>query len=202
MSTVAVRDEPWRSGEPRMVPYRFAVEQYERMIDAGVFVDARCELLEGLVVQKVTHNPPHDGSILALQQMLLHHLTHEWVLRIQSSISLSESQPEPDLVVAKGLVKRYFRHHPHPRDIALIVEVADSSLGQDRIDKMRIYASARIPIYWIVNLIDAQVEVYMNPRAGRFPAYRNREDFHRGDDLPVILAGKELTRLDVSEILP
>jgi Uma2 family endonuclease len=202
MSSAIAVDGLRRPAETRMIPYRFSVEQYRRMIEAGVFVNARCELIEGLVVQKATHNPPHAGSISAIQLRISRHLSEEWVLRIQSSISLPQSQPEPDLVVATGPAERYFRQHPHPRDIALIVEVAESSLAQDRIEKKRIYASARLPVYWIVNLIAGQVEVYTGPRAGRSPEYRQREDFLRGDSVPVVLDGKELTRLAVRELLP
>jgi Uma2 family endonuclease len=202
MATATVSTDVQPTIEPQVIPYRFTVDQYSQMIDAGFFINARCELLDGLVVEKVTHNPPHDGTILAIQRLLTTLLPDNCVLRIQSSISLSSSQPEPDLVAAKGPYDRYFRHHPYPRDIALIIEVAEASLAQDRLDKKRIYAAARLPVYWIVNLVDRQIEVYSSPRAGRYPSYRQREDFRPGASVPLFLAGAELARLPVRELLP
>lgn len=204
MSTATATAAPRRTepADRRMMPYRFTVEQYHRMIDAGVLVNARCELLEGVVVQKVTHNPPHASTVTALQNRLFRLLTDNWVLRVQCSISLSNSQPEPDLVVAEGPERRYERHHPQPRDLALVIEVADSSLPQDRLDKQRIYAGARLPVYWIVNLVDRQIEVYTQPRAGRSPTYRNCEVFRPSGSVPIVLAGTEVGRLRVRDLLP
>lgn len=183
--------------------HRFTVEQYHRMIDTGVLKeDDRVELLEGWIVEKMPHNPPHDGTILAAQTELLKVLPASHVLRIQSAIMLPDSEPEPDLAVALGPARRYFEEHPGPRDLALVVEVAGSTLDQDRGIKQRIYARARIPIYWIVNLLDGLVEVYTNPRAGKAPAYRQRQD-HRGEDtVPLVVAGKEVARIVVRDILP
>lgn len=197
-----------RSAERVTVPppphYRFTVAQYHRIIDAGVFgADERCELLEGAIVPKMTRKPPHDGCLYLAQTLLLAHLPADWVLRVQSAATLGgTSEPEPDLVVARGPARQYLRRHPGPRDVVLVVEVADTTLAEDRGRKARIYARARVPVYWVVNLIDSQVEVYTLPRAGRAPAYRSREDFRAGDRVPLVLDGRELARLPVRELLP
>jgi Uma2 family endonuclease len=84
-----------------------------------------------------------------------------------------------------------------------MVEVADSSLELDRTTKQRIYARAKIPIYWIVNLIDRQVEVYTNPTgAGAQAKYRNRRIFAENGEVPVVLNGQEVGRIAVRELLP
>lgn len=193
-----------RSAPPeRMVPYPFTVDQYHRMIAANVFANGdRCELLEGWVVRKLTRNPPHDFAVTAIQRRLGRLLGDDWTLRVQCAATLAGSEPEPDALVARGPERRYLRRHPRARDIALVIEVAESSLELDRIDKLHIYAAARLLIYWIVNLIDGQVEVYSKPRAGKTPAYRRRHDFRPGDEVPVVLAGKEIGRLAVRELLP
>jgi Uma2 family endonuclease len=198
IATAPVRD----ATDAAPAPYRFTVVQYHRMIDAGFFVDVRCELLEGLVVEKVTHNPPHSAAITALQRRLSRHLGDEWLLRIQCAITLADSEPEPDLAIVKDSEDFYAQHHPYPQDVALVVEVSDASLRQDRIRKMRLYAAARLPVYWIVNLVDRQVEVYTRPRAGRSPEYRQRQDYRSGATVPVVLAGREVARLRVRELLP
>jgi Uma2 family endonuclease len=84
-------------------------------------------------------------------------------------------------------------------DCVLVVEVADSSLPNDRGRKQLIYARARIPIYWIINLIDRQVEVYTTPLPD---GYQSRQDYTPGQDVPVVINGNEVGRIPVTELLP
>jgi Uma2 family endonuclease len=185
------------------LPYRFSVEQYHRMAEAGILTENdRAELLEGVIIYKMTHNPPHDGTILLLQTELLRRLPKDWVLRIQSSITLADSEPEPDLAVARGPARRYLRAHPVPRDLPLVIEVAESTLLQDRNEKGRAYARARIPVYWVVNLNAWSVEVYTEPRAGRSPLYRQRRDYTAEESVPVVLQGEEVGQISVRDVLP
>lgn len=76
-------------------------------------------------------------------------------------IPINDSEPESDLTwVVQG---DYSQRHPEPHEVALLVEVAESSLETDRGSKLGIYAEAGIVDYWIVNLIDHQIEVHRNP---------------------------------------
>jgi Uma2 family endonuclease len=85
----------------------------------------------------------------------------------------------------------------------LVVEVADATLSQDRASKKRLYASARIPVYWIVNLLENQIEVYTDPSGpADEPDYRQRQDYGPADTLPVVIEGRELGRVAVRELLP
>jgi Uma2 family endonuclease len=122
---------------------------------------------------------------------------------VQEAITLNDSEPEPDLVVARGNPRSYLRRHPQPGDIGLVVEVAESTLAGDRVDKTRIYARALLPIYWIVNLVDFQIEVYTSPSGPTAtPVYAQRQDFRRGDNVPFILDGVCVTTIPVDELLP
>lgn len=144
---------------------RFSVEEYESMACSGVLdEDDNVELLEGWIVPKMTNNPFHECVISLLQHVLGSRVTGYHV-RVQCAISTSDSEPEPDLAVVRGVPQDYRQRHPHPADIALIIEVADSSLARDFI-KRRIYARAGINHYWIVNLPELCVEVYCNPVGG------------------------------------
>src|SRR6266702_825880 len=107
---------------------RISVDEYHRMIDQGMFDNRRVELLDGVVVEKMTHNPPHDGTIQLVEVALAPARPAGWCVRIQSSVTLSTSEPEPDLCVAWGNQRTYLSRHPGPADIGLVVEVADSSL--------------------------------------------------------------------------
>src|SRR5262249_13642314 len=123
-------------------------------------------------------------------------------VRIQCAITLTDSEPEPDVAVAEGEQRRYADRHPRARDLHLLCEVADSSLALDRTHKLRVYARARIPVYWIVNLQDNVIEVYTQPRGGRTPTYLHRQDYSPDQDIPVIIGGREASRLAVRDLLP
>lgn len=193
------RTTPW---VPPYPIYRFTVKQYQRMIETGILTgDDQVELLEGWIVPKMPHNPPHDGTVWLVQTALLSRLPKGWILRVQSAITTTDSQPEPDLVIARGPGMRYFSSHPEPKEIALVVEVSDTTLDQDRTEKARLYARARIPIYWIINLPEERVEVYTEPRYGRRPSYRRHEEFAPPFLLPLVIDGREVARIDLHEIL-
>src|SRR6266498_4470063 len=143
---------------------RFSVDEYHRMIEIGILDETdRVELLDGYVVLKMPRNPPHDGTIDLVHEALASRLPGGWYARIQEAITLSESEPEPDLAVVRGTRRSYLTQHPGPADVGLLVEVADSSLDRDRNDKGPIYAQAGIPCYWIVNLVDRRIEVFTAP---------------------------------------
>jgi Uma2 family endonuclease len=183
--------------------YRFSVDQYEKMIEAGVLTNAdRVELIEGIVIQKMTQQPPHAVAIDYTLDALRPLLPEGWRLREQKPIKLSDSEPEPDLVIVRGPLQRYETQHPGPRDIALLIEIADTSLGGDRQDKGRTYARARIPVYWIINLNDRQVEVYTEPKGGKAPAYRRRTDYALNAKVPLQIEGSEVGQVAVSDLLP
>src|SRR5262249_53645273 len=157
-----------------------------RMIQTGILTEYhRVELLEGVIVDKMPHNPPHDGTITRIQRRLARLLSDDWLIRVQSAITTKDSEPEPDIAIVKGPEDVYFTRHPGPRDIALLIEVADTTLEADRRDKGRTYARARIPVYWIINLNDRQVEVYTEPKGGKSPAYRRRCDYGTDAKVPL-----------------
>ncbi len=183
--------------------HQFTVDQYHRLAESGVLTENdRVELIEGWIVDKMTHDPPHDATISLLQAELPPRLPPDRIVRIQSAITTAESEPEPDVAVVKGPGRRYVRCHPRPRDIGLVVEVADATLLYDRETKGRMYARARIPVYWLVNLIDSRIEVYTQPKGGKTPRYQQRHDYGIDDSVPVVIDGKECGRIPVRDLLP
>lgn len=183
--------------------YRLSLEKYHQIARAGILDENdNVELLEGLLVAKMTKSPPHECSLSLLGTALIRLLPETRMVRNQCAVTLSDSEPEPDLAVVEGAARRYMAAHPHARDLHLVAEVADASLELDRTHKLRIYARARIPVYWIVNLVDNQIEVYTQPRAGRNPTYLRREDYGPDQDVPVVIDGREVARLAVRDFLP
>ena len=193
---------PWQG---MMAGFRqFSVPEYHKLIEIGVLTeDDDLELLEGYLVHKMSRNPPHDGTIQLVLHILNAVLPTGWCLRAQSAVTLSDSEPEPDIVAVQGNERTYLLRHPTASAVGVVIEVADSTLQGDRTDKGRIYARANLPIYWIVNLVDRQIEVYENPTGPTSaPEYGMRSDYHIGDSVPLVLDGKVITTITVQDLLP
>src|SRR5207244_3112541 len=141
-----------------------SVAQYHQMLAAGILNDGDpIELLEGWLVSQMTENPPHRLAAELVRVQLEGVVPSDWHVQSPHPVTTEDSEPEPDASVVRGKRRDYKSRHPAASDLGLMVEVADSSLELDRTTKQRIYARAKIPVYWIVNLIDRQVEVYTHP---------------------------------------
>ncbi len=188
---------------PLRPPKRFSVADYHRMMELGLITKGdRCELIHGLIVEKPRVNPPHAAAVTRLMNRLVPLVAGAAVLRIQLPVTLSDSEPEPDLVIAAGGEGDYDRRHPGPKDVLLLVEVSDSTLDDDSTTKLALYAGEKIAQYWIVNLVDREVRVYTVPRGGRTPAYRTRTDYQPGESIPVVVGKKAAGTVAVAELLP
>jgi hypothetical protein len=188
---------------PHQRLHRFTVEQYERLGASGILKPGdRVELLEGWIVEKKTQNPPHAVTLDNTADALRPVLPTGWRTREQKPIKTWKSMPEPEVAVVRGPNKRYARRHPVPADIALVVEVSDSTLDEDRGPKQLVYARARLPIYWIVNLVQSQVEVYTDPKGGLDAHYRQRQDYALDELVPVVINGGKVGFVRVRDLLP
>jgi Uma2 family endonuclease len=181
---------------------RFTVEEYHRLADLGVLTeDDRVELLNGVISPKMVHKPPHDAAIELADESIRSRLPAGWRIRIQSAITTADSEPEPDLVVVRGAARNRTTRHPTADDIGLLIEVADSSVSRDR-EKAGIYAAAGILRYWIVNLVDACVEVYSRPSGTvTDPVYAQSAKYIAGEEIPFVLDEKDLGSIPVADLL-
>jgi len=188
--------------EPEFPLTRISVAQYHRMIDSGAFGEEdRVELLEGLVVDKMPKKRGHSLATRRIDRGLTAVLPEGWDVLNQEPITLLDSEPEPDVFVVRGIGDEY-REHPGPGDVLLIAEVADTSLALDR-RKGQIYARARIPVYWLVNLPQRCIEVYTAPRgAGGRANYSKQVIYRVGDTIPVQIAGRRVAGIPVADLLP
>jgi Uma2 family endonuclease len=155
--------------------YRMSVEEYEAMVASGAFQGRRrLHLINGLLVEKMTQNPPHAIAFILCGDQLDRVTPIGWHVRSAQPIRLSgqDSEPEPDHCIVRGAVRDYLAGHPGPADIALVVEISDTSLAADRDYAARLYGPAGIPVCWIVNLIDRVVEVYTRPGPGGYASRR------------------------------
>lgn len=184
--------------------HRFTVDQYHKMIEAAILnEDDNVELIEGVIVPKMSKGKDHDAVIEALTAILLRLTPPGASVRCQCALTLADSEPEPDFAVCTPSKARR-GEHPKGADTFVVVEVADTSVYGDRTVKGKLYAKARIPVYWIVNLEEGQVEVYAGPVTPKKanPHYRPRTDYRPGQDVPLVVAGATVGAVAVADVLP
>lgn len=178
-------------------------KQYHSLIDSGIIYEGEpIELLEGYLVEKGMRNPPHDGGIRRLSNLLPRLLPPGWTLSVQCAISLKDSEPEPDGAVIRGDETSYDTRLPEASDFGIAIEVSDSTLAFDRSDKGRIYARAGIPEYWIINIPDRQIEVYTQPNStAALPHYAGRALHPHGSAFTFQLDGQSVS-ITVADFIP
>jgi Uma2 family endonuclease len=184
--------------------YRLNVEQFLASIKIGVFPHGpRLELLAGLLVAQLSRTDPHDFVVGAVGEELRKIVPSGWFVREEKAVTLGRfSRPIPDLAVVKAPRALYVQRAPTELETALIVEVGESNYRLDRGLKWRLYASAGIPCYWIINLHEPQIEVYRNPEGkGRSASYRDCSTFRPGDEVPLFVDGQDVGRVPFCEIL-
>jgi Uma2 family endonuclease len=184
---------------------RFTVDEYHKLLEIGVLKEGEpCELLNGVITPKMPQNSPHSSAASRLERRLARLLPDRWILRSQKPVSIpgQASEPEPDVAVVRGPEERYDARQPYSNDLAQIVEVSDTSIDMDLGEKPRIYAGARIPTYWVMNMIERRVEVYREPRGGKKPTYRKQTHYGPSEEAIVVLNGSEVGRIPVRELLP
>ncbi len=165
---------------------RFTTSEYRLMAEAGVFRhDEKTELIWGEVHTMLPTGRPHWVRVAELAMRLSKLLpASDWCVVPQSSIEVQDSMPEPDIVVLRGNGRLFLTREPKVYELALVIEVSDSSLQFDRGEKLSLYASAGVMHYWVVNLRDKQIEVYSSPEpaSGKIPARYGTLKTLRQDD--------------------
>jgi Uma2 family endonuclease len=147
-------------------PYRWTREEYYQMIDLGWFQDRRVELIDGEVIEMPAQKDYHGAAVTLSADALRLAFGRGFWVRNQMSLDLSpRSVPDPDLAIVPGSPQGVTVSTPTPTTALLVVEVSDSTLALDRNHKSSLYAAAGIADYWIVNLVQRQLEVYRDPVA-------------------------------------
>jgi Uma2 family endonuclease len=207
---MSIQDPPAAATGPSLAggisPYRFSIDQYHQMVATGIRAeDERVQLLEGEVVRMTPIGPLHRYAVVAGAEALSKLLPAEWKLMIQQPITLANSEPEPDLCIVRSESARYLDRHPGANDVALVIEVADSSLPLDRGMKQRVYAAAGIPVYFLVNLAARNVEAFSEPRPAteqQHASYQTHKIFDDQTAVEIELAGRRLGEIRVGDLMP
>jgi Uma2 family endonuclease len=155
----------------------FTVDEYVRMWESGIFSDDdRVELIDGEVVEMSPIGHLHAAFVANLNRVLMRTVGDRAVVWIQGPVRIPpRSLPQPDLALLRP--RSYKRESTTTADVLLVVEVADSSRRYDRTVKLRLYARAGIPEYWVVDAKTETLEIYRAPAGDQ---YAERQQPARG----------------------
>jgi Uma2 family endonuclease len=180
---------------------RWTRDEYYRLAEAGIFrPDERLELINGEIIEHVSPiGSPHSNTVIKAFHRLTEAFGPDFYINIGEPVPTDDSgEPEPDLIVAAGMVDDYADHHPGPSDIRLVVEVSDSSLSYDRRTKAPLYSDAGIPEYWIINVQARRVEVYRDPSPAA--GYRTVAEYSETDTVTPLFAPN--ASISIAAMLP
>jgi Uma2 family endonuclease len=188
--------------EPR--PFRWTREDYYRLCEAEWFQGRRVQLIDGEIIEMPAQKNWHAMAITLTEDALRAAFGPGHWVRVQMSLDLSpHSVPDPDLAVVPGVPRTYMTAS-NPTTALLIVEVSESTLPYDRGAKASLYATAGIADYWIVNLVQRQLEIHRDPVAdGAQPygfRYANRTILDPPDVVTPLAAPQ--ARVTVADLLP
>jgi Uma2 family endonuclease len=178
--------------------YRMDIDEFERVAD--LLKAERVELIDGFIVERGAMDPRHVLSSEKLRRKLDRLVPDGWFVREDKPVQVHRTyEPLPDFAVVAGDPDTYEKRHPAPSDVAIVIEISDSTLTRDRGEKQINYARGGISVYWIINLIERQVEVYTSPNS---ESYSSCIVYKPGQSVPVVIGGVEVGQIAVVEILP
>ena len=183
---------------------RFSIAEYHRLAELGFFApDDRVELIRGEIIIKATKSTFHSvcNSLLLGELCLM--LRKRAIVRGQEPIILpTDSEPEPDVAIARSRSDNYVSSHPESADIFLVIEVSDSTLKYDRRTKLSLYAESGISDYWIFNLVDIQLEMHSEPYQKQRGGFDYRLTRVVLPNEVVVIPGFPDLSLDLSTVFP
>jgi Uma2 family endonuclease len=177
----------------------FTRDEYYAMAEAGILKEEdRVELIEGEIYRMAPIGNRHAGCLNRLNRIFTTGLGERSVVALQNPVHLNDlSEPQPDVAVLRPRKDFYEASHPQPEAVLLLIEVAETSSGNDRKAKIPLYALNGIAEVWLVDLVKRCIEVYRDPARD---GYRTVQRLHRGDRIaPQAFPDFEI---EVAAILP
>ncbi|NEP05220.1 MAG: Uma2 family endonuclease [Okeania sp. SIO2G4] len=148
--------------------FKWTIKEYHHLINTGIFVNRRVELLHGEIVEMSPESPIHTQITETSVEYLRSLLKDLAYVREAHPITLSNSEPQPDIAIAHPPRNNYYQRHPYPEDIFLLIEIANTTLGYDLGEKKQAYAKAKILEYWVVDVENRQIYVFRHPQADNY----------------------------------
>lgn len=192
VSTIPIPTEP---------VLRLSVAQYHAMIETGILTeDDPVELINGWLIEKMPKNPRHRAVTKLVRTLLESVISDDYYVDSQEPITLSDSESEPDVMIIRGNTRDYLNTHPQAKDIILVVEVSDTTLVRDQTLKKNLYARHGISNYWIINLINQQLEIYTDLNIENF-VYDKQLIYSVNDPVEITVTNDIKASFNVSDIL-
>lgn len=181
-----------------LITAKWTLADYHHMIEAGILVDRQVELINGEIVEMSPEGEPHAYISDEAGEYLTYLLGDRAKVRQSKPITMpqSSSEPEPDIAIAQRLGREYLEHHPYPENIFWLIEYSRSSLRKDLEVKTKLYGSAGIPEYWVINLRTMELIVFRSPNEA---GYQSQQTITQGTIAPV--AFPDLA-VEVERLLP
>lgn len=198
MSTVAMPATPRRPP-----PHRWTVPEFHRLCSLGLFAGRRPILLDGVILEQGPMDSPHGNGVERTDTQVRLAFGTGWRFRVQLPLVLSlHTDPMPDIAVISGAL---VGDAPHPT-AALVVEVSDTTFDTDTTEKAELYATAGIPDYWVLDVVNRQLHVFRNPQPLPLPpdiattAYQAHDTLGPNDTVSPLAVPQATIR--VSDLLP
>lgn len=181
-------------------PYCWTKDEYYKLAELGFFIEKKVELIEGQIIEKSAKSSYYATALMLLAGILSDKVKGNQHIRNQSPMDFGNSQPEPDIVIAKGNIRDYLEFHPKIAE--LVVKVSDTTLNYDRNKKASLYAENKIKDYWILNLNGRCLEVYRKPKKDKKLGfiYSERTIFTEDDVVSPLVNPK--VKIKIADILP
>lgn len=188
-------------GLPPEPVFRLTVDEYHGLASTGVLGDkSPIELLEGYLVQKMTEGPQHHILVEVLRRIIERQLPAGLHVRSDGPLTLSTSEPEPDLAVVRGKVRDFAKRHPHAGETLFLVEIADSSMPRDFGWKKRIYAAEAIAIYCVIDVPQQRIVVHSQLDDSKTPPTYASVIAYSSGEAAIIPAGEVNISLSHAEL--
>lgn len=162
---------------------KWSLEDYHRMIEAGILHERHVELIKGEIVEMAPEGEIHAYSSHEAGEYLSDLLGRRASVRQAKPITLpNDSEPEPDLAIVQRIGREYRLHHPYPENIFWLVEYSQSSLSKNLETKSSVYAEVGISEYWVIDLKQLHLVVFRSPQNGK---YTSKSTFVSGTIQPI-----------------
>ncbi|MFO7141273.1 Uma2 family endonuclease [Arthrospira sp. PCC 8006] len=165
---------------PLKRPLQWSIEDYHQIVNTGILAQRRVEA--GEILEMAPESADHTYSWGSLVTRLSQMLGDRALVRPPAPITLSQSEPEPDIAIVTGTWERYIDRHPSADDIFWLIEISRPTLAFDRTVKAPLYAAEGIAEYWIINLKERQLERDRQPSPTH---YRDRQVLNGGAIAPL-----------------
>ncbi len=147
---------------------KWTIEDYHNMITAGILAEKKVELIAGEIIEMTPEKPFHRRVTFKIADYFREKLRGKAIIFEAHPITLFDSEPEPDIIIAKLPLELYDNRHPYPEDIELLIEVSDTTLKYDLETKQKLYALAKIKEYWVIDIKNSQFVIFQQPENNRY----------------------------------